>query len=238
MLILSLWLGCADDAPPVAAGRRVHNAAVPGASPILDEDVVDNGTPSMGARNREPVVRAIHVQPAQPTRLDTMEVTVNATDPEHEKLTKSFEWSVNGQRVYGPDSPTFALGDYERGDTVSVTVRVRDLLSEVHATSEAYTLVNANPFFKGKPTEMRTIEGTRLEAVDPDGDPVTFRVSGAPPGLTLDSRGTLHYAGSEAEAGGKYTLKVVAEDNQGGSCTLELPLTLSAGSKAPAPTPP
>lgn len=237
MLIFSLYLACAEEtAPPAPTDTRKHHAAVP--VPPAEEAGEEEEDRTFGGGNREPLVRAVRVQPAQPSRMDTMQVTVNATDPENDSLTTSYEWSVNGQRVYGPDVPTFELKDYERGDTVSVTVRVRDGVNEVHATSDAYQLVNADPRFEGKPTEMRTIEGTRLEATDPDGDTVTFKMSGGPAGLTLDARGTLHYTGSETEPGGRYTLKIVAEDGQGGATTLELPLTLSAGSKAPAAAPP
>ncbi len=236
MLYFSLWLGCADEAPkPAPTTTREHHAAVP-ASPAEGEAEEDDDR-NFGGGNREPKVRAVRIQPAQPSRMDTMQVTVNATDPENDSLTINYEWSVNGQRVYGPELPTFELKDYERGDTVSVTVRVRDGVNEVQATSDAYTLVNADPRFEGKPTEMRTIDGTRLEATDPDGDTVAFKMSGGPAGLTLDSRGVLHYAGSETEPGGKYTLKIVAEDGKGGATTLELPLTLSPGSKAPAAAP-
>jgi hypothetical protein len=233
MLTLALLVACAEEPPAAAKSRppREHHAAVP--TPTVADD--EGEAPSMGERNREPVVRSIHVKPSKPSKLDTMEVTVNATDPEHEELRIDYEWSVNGNRVYGPSSPTLPLADYTRGDTVQVTVRVRDSASEVHGTSELYTIGNADPQFEGKPTELRRIDGSRIEATDPDGDAVTFRLEGAPAGLTLDRGGTLRYVGSETEAGGKYTLRIIAEDGMGGKGTLELPLTLSPGSKAPAP---
>ncbi len=175
MLSLSLLLACASDepAPTTKTAPRVHNAAVPDAVEADDER-------GLSSRNREPIVRVIRVKPAKPSRLDTMEVNVNATDPENEELSYTYEWKVNGQRVPVPNSSTFVLADYERGDTVQIAVRVDDGTHEVHGESELYTIGNADPQFEGKPTEMKTIEGTRLVAVDPDGDPVTFRMEGAP----------------------------------------------------------
>ncbi len=51
----------------------------------------------------------------------------------------------------------------------------------------------------------------------------------------MDVRGVLHYAGSETEKGGSYTLKIIAEDGMEGRATLELPITLTPGSNAPKP---
>jgi hypothetical protein len=233
MLVLSFLYACAEDAPKAPTVERRHHAAVPESPADREAEDDEAAPPSFGDRNRDPVIRAVHVKPAKPSRLDTIEVEVNATDPEHKSLKYSYEWSANGSRLYGPADSTLALADYERGDSISVTVRVSDGENEVSATSNDYVIVNADPRFEGKPTELRTLDGTRLSATDPDGDAVTFRMSGAPPGLTLDARGTLHFAGSETDAGGKFTLKIVADDGHGGSATLELPLTLNAGSKAP-----
>lgn len=232
MLLLSLIMACADEAPEAAAPTRKHHAAVPVSPKEAAEAVEDEGPPVMGSGDREPFVRSVRIKPAEPTRLDTLEIDVDAVDPDRKRIELTYEWSVNGVRVYGVNKPALPLEDHARGDVVSVVVTASDGTHQVEVKSDPYTIVNANPQFEGKPTEMKKIEGTRLEATDPDGDTVTFTLSGAPTGLTLDSRGVLHYAGSETEPGGKYTLKIVAEDGHGGAATLELPLTLTAGSKA------
>ena len=71
-------------------------------------------------------------------------------------------------------------------------------------------------------------------AADPDDDDVTFRMEGAPMGMTIGERnGKIQYVGSVDEPGGDYQIQIIAEDGSGGSATWEFGISVSPGSNAP-----
>lgn len=231
MLFFPLLIACASEAPaPAPEGReRRHHAALPEdvAPKELDEDR------PMPVGNRAPLIRSVRLQPANPDVTRTLSVQVDAKDPEGEDVDVDVQWIVDGRELPGAGETTLELADLRRGAAVQVRVRVSDPGGEsVESTSEPLTLGNADPRFLTDPKAVRRLDGLRVEAEDPDGDPVSFRVEGAPPGVTLDPRGVFHYAGSEDEKGGKYRMKIFAEDGNGGQARMELPLDISPGSKA------
>lgn len=243
MLLLLVLAACGGSSPdPVepskaAKPERKHHVERSDRSPPADgnEDVAQ--VPAGSPADRAPIVRAIHMKPARPSRLDTLTVDVNVSDPEGEELTIEYHWSVDGNEAFGHDEPRFDLRDYERGQKVQLTVRIRDLSNEVHGTSDIVTIDNADPQFTVSPEDVHRFDGFRIEAEDPDGDAITMRLDGGPAGATLDPRGVLHFKGSEADKGGHYAIKVILDDGHGGKGTMELPLDVSPGSGA-KPLPP
>jgi hypothetical protein len=71
-----------------------------------------------------------------------------------------------------------------------------------------------------------------VKAEDPDGEPLAWRLEGAPAGMTIDQRGIVRYTGTADEKGGTYTVKVVAEDTGHDFVALQIPVTLTPGSAA------
>jgi hypothetical protein len=237
MLLTALLLACSAEAPPAAPpdGRgRQHHADTP-TNPAEEGGDAAEGDATPGGGNRAPIVRRLTVGPTKPSKLSTLSVKVNATDPEGQELRYAYHWMVNGSEVFGHDSPDLELAEYARGDTVEVKVVVSDGQAEVSGQSDPITVGNADPQFPHVPGPDDPFDGLHLTAVDPDGDDVTWRLEGAPPGASVDKQGYLHFTGSKEDKGGNYTVKVIAEDGQGGKGTIELPLTVSAGSAGKAP---
>lgn len=229
MLFFALTLACgSDEAPAPAAGpERRHHAAVPDGVEPADEEV--RAAP---IGNRAPVIRNLQLQPANADVTRTLKATVDAKDPDGDDLDVDYVWQVDGQDVSGAKSAELALEDFRRGAQVVLEVTVTDPGGQLASTrSPPVTIGNADPRFLTDPKQVTRIDGLRVEAEDPDGDAVTFRLEGAPAGVTLDPRGYLHYVGSETEKGGSYRMKLFAEDGAGGQARMELPLELSAGSK-------
>lgn len=240
LLLLSLTACGTPPAEPPEPGkpeRKHHVERTDRAAPAGSEDEDMVQVPAGSASDRAPLVRSIRLTPAHPSRLDTLTVKVDATDPEGQDLNIEYHWFVDENEVFGRDEPSFELRDFERGQKVKLTVRIRDSSNEVHGTSDPITIDNADPQFTVAPEDVRRFDGFRVEAEDPDGDAVTMRLEGAPTGAKLDPRGVLHYEGSEAEKGGHYTVKVILDDGHGGKGTMELPLDVSGGSGA-KPLPP
>ncbi len=235
MLLFPLLVACASDAEPVApVHERKHHARTP--DPVEADDDVAEGPPPLPSGNRVPLVRKVKLEPAKPDVSRPITATVDAVDPEGGKLEVDLQWMVDTRPVADGKDGTLDLGDYQRGSTVQLRVRATDSAGDVtEYTTDPVTIGNADPRFKVAPADIKRIDGLRLEAEDPDGDEVTFRIEGAPPGVTLDPRGVLHYQGAEEGAGGSYRLKIFAEDAHGGHARMELPLDISPGSKAAKP---
>ncbi len=229
MLLLPILLACGEDAavvtPKAVGPERKHHAVGAG-----EDDLV--GAPEVIGGNRPPIIRAIRLTPGTADRTHSLTAKVDATDPEGMSVDVDYEWSVDGRPQSGKRDATLALQDYDRGSTVQVAIRVTDAGGQVAtASSEPLTIANANPRFVAKPSDIKRLDGFRLEADDPDGDTLSFRLEDAPPGVTLDSRGYFHYTGSEDGKGGAFRMKILIDDGHGGEGRMEVPLDISAGSK-------
>ncbi|MBM4368033.1 MAG: hypothetical protein FJ102_17605 [Deltaproteobacteria bacterium] len=233
MLWVVLVLGCGTEeaAPPPArkagGGRHVtrdeKNAVAGG------QDDAEAAVPGL---NRAPVIKRFAVSPGQPTVLDTLVVKADASDPDGQDVDLEYRWEVDGQKV-AVRGAELELGDYSRGQRVTVALTVSDGALEKTMTTQPIEIVNAPPQFETDPARIRTVEGFRVVAEDPDGDDITWSLEGGPPQMSIDPRGVLHWKGSETDAAGSYTVKIKASDPGGEVGTIELPIDVSAGSKAP-----
>lgn len=234
-----LWLGCAVETPAPAArkGARRH---VPRAEAPAREEAEDDEAPA-GGGDRPPVIERFNVKPGNPTVLSTITATVEAHDPDGNEVEIEYRWEANGARVAEARGPTLEVADFPRDTVITLAVSARDGTSETTRESGPMVVRNAPPQFTTQPDQVKRLDGFRLLAEDPDGDPITWSVEGGPPALTIDQRGVLHWKGSEDDAGGKFTVKVKAADPLGDAGTLELPLDVAAGKKTapagPAPAP-
>ena len=94
-------------------------------------------------------------------------------------------------------------------------------------------IINSPPSFTTDPRDVRKLDGLQLRADDPDGDKLTYTLTGAPAGMTIDKdRGVLKYSGTEDEKGGQYELEAKVDDGVGGTATWRFGINVSAGSAA------
>ncbi len=229
-VVLVLGCGTEEAAPPpprkVGGGRHVSRAEE-------QEEAVEGEEAETTAtgNNRSPVIKRFDVSPGQPTVLDTLVVKADASDPDGQDLDFDYRWEVDGQKV-AVRGGELELGDYARGQQVTVTMTVSDGSLEKSLSTEPITIVNAPPQFKTDPAKIKNVEGFRVVAEDPDGDEIAWSLEGAPPQMSIDPRGVLHWKGSETDVAGTYTVKIKASDPGGEVGTIELPIDVSAGSKA------
>ncbi len=235
MLVLVLVLGCGtEEAAPAAERKGGAKRHVPRAGPEVEVPAEDEVAEAPAGNNRAPVIERFDVSPGQPTVLDTMVVKAKASDPDGQALDLEYRWEVDGEKV-AVRGDELDLSAYRRGQTVSVTLTASDGVLEKTLSMVPVEIANAPPQFETDPARIRTIEGFRLSAKDPDGDSITWSLEGAPPMMSIDARGALHWKGSETDAAGNFTVKIKATDPGGEVGTIELPIDVSAGSKAAPP---
>lgn len=181
--------------------------------------------------NHPPRIGAILLDPPSPTYTDGVSATVDAIDPDGDLLDIDYQWFINDVKEIGSTGPRLPPGRLKKNDTVHVTVTVADDAVEVVEESPRLTVANTIPFFRTQPRDVTRIDGFRFRAEDGDGDTLTWRLEGAPPGMSINDDGIVRYHGSEDDLAGDYTISVIADDGAGWG-KFEVPLHVSPGSKA------
>ncbi|RME20791.1 MAG: hypothetical protein D6798_19675 [Deltaproteobacteria bacterium] len=180
-----------------------------------------------------PRIRRITIEPQRVTTLDDVVVSVEVEDPDTPLVDLDYVWSINGQQRPDLASERLRHDEFQKGDHLVVTVTANDGEHSVEKSSHEIIVQNSPPTFVGDPRAAGRIDGLVLKGEDPDGDPLTFRMSGAPQGMTIDPKtGRISYQGSEDEPGGHYTVTIELSDGDGGTATWEFEVDVSPGSKA------
>lgn len=226
LLALLSLLACGSDPVPVS----------PPPPPPAVEAEPEPVAVVRGPTNKLPQVNSITFKPARPTVKDDIEVIAKASDPDQDVVDLDYVWIRNGERLLNRTDDRVRGSDFEKGDKIAVLVKASDAEGTTERESEPFLLENSAPRFTTDPSRAAAaIDGLRLEAEDPDHDVITFRLEGAPGGMTVDPKqGILHYKGSEDEKGGDYRVKVVADDGDGGFARWEFGISVTPGSKAAA----
>ncbi len=210
--------------PAPAAAPAPAEVATPSSA---DAEVA---TPARAPRDWPPQIASIGLAPGVVRVADPVRASVKATDPEGARLDLDYEWFINDTPVIDVAGDRLAAGRHAKGDKIRVRVTADDGANEAFFDSEVVTVVNSPPVFDTAGHEMSRVDGFRFNASDPDGDALTWKLEGAPAGMTISSKGVLAYTGTQDEPGGKYTVAVIVDDGEAWG-RFQFPLTVSAGSK-------
>lgn len=169
-----------------------------------------------------PVVNSVTVTPSSPRTNDTLAAQVDATDPDGDPLTFSYQWIKNGTDIAGATSSTLNLsqaGNGDKGDVISVRASASDgASSSAPVTSSGVTVQNSRPAFNQDLGDRTNSEGDPISlsagATDADGDSLTYEASGLPGGLSIDpSTGLISGTiAAGAAAGSPYAVGVAVHD--------------------------
>lgn len=177
--------------------------------------------------NNKPVVRQARIDPQKPKRSDPLQIIVDTFDKDGDLLRTTYRWLLNDKPLSGAASKRLTPGAYEKGDTVAVEVTVTDGPNDTVYVSEPVTIQNSPPTMK-PPKGTANLDGMRVDVTDPDDDEIRFSLSGAPPGLSIDQEGVLHFSGSDdITETTTYTTRIIAEDSDTEQAIWELTLTLN-----------
>ena len=170
-----------------------------------------------------PDLGSLEFLPPQPRTGDDLKVKITVGGS---ALRAEVRWSVNGEEVALSDCndtvPEAALGvAIKAGDQIEVSV------TPFNAENEAgwpmvrkITIGNAPPHIKL--LEQKIVSGVytaKVEATDPEGEPVSFTLQQGPPGMSVDPKGAISWRFSQGTTG-KFDVKVSAKDQQGGEAVL------------------
>lgn len=185
-------------------------------------------TPEVVAGNALPGVTDARIEPLAPFSGSTARAVVQARDPDGDPLTFKYKWYVNDSPVAG-NSDALTLTGVKKGSWVHVTITPNDGFADgAWRDSPRYQVVNALPVVKSVlPKELPPGRRFtyRIVAEDPDGDPLTYALTKAPPGMIL--RGdTLEWQVPEESIGANVEAVVVISDNDGGQTVQSISMTI------------
>jgi hypothetical protein len=220
-----MW-GCTSEQPEEVVSKP---------APVVEEvepseEVIEEEIP-----NQPPQIVSFKFEQSEYTQGEELRVTYETFDPEGDAVREEVFWNINGRELIAEKGKVLRKRTLKRGDKVVVTLVARDSSSNESTEAQKIietTIKNSPPQWVRDPREIKELEGYTVQAMDPDGDPITYRLSGAPEGMSISQRGRLSYKGSTTEKGGNYTISIIAEDPEKDAVQWSFSIQLSPGSDA------
>lgn len=225
MLLFLSMIACLEMEPPV-------RPPPPGADKPVEELslIPPGGAAGVRETNSEAEIKEVDIQPRKATTRDELVARSAVEDRDNEDVQVSYSWILNGQERPDLAGPSLDPRHTKKGDKVAVKVTANDGVNEVEQRSGELTILNSPPEFTTDPRLASSIDGTVVKAEDADEDELTYRISGAPAGMSIDPRsGRISYKGSETEKGGDYEVSVTVDDGDGGTAVWTFKVAVSAG---------
>ena len=182
--------------------------------------------------NSPPVVKSATIKPSPAYSRDELEAKVEVLDADGDYIRYTYQWEKAGKDIPDASSATLSHSFFKKGDKISYRVHVSDGESEeIVFHANAITILNSPPCILSQPSGEISEESLyeyRITAEDPDGDPITFGLSAAPEGMTVDaSTGMIRWKVGEAQLDKSYEFKVIVSDAEGALALQPITLKVS-----------
>ncbi|MEO8339904.1 MAG: hypothetical protein ABI604_09325 [Nitrospirota bacterium] len=178
--------------------------------------------------NSPPIVSHISIErPVDPHA--PVFAKLEAVDADQDEMQFDFRWWRNSTVVKQGAEQALDTTGFQAKDTLEVEVTPRDQLSVGKAVrSESVYVGNSPPKIVSSPAVLigRERYEYTVKAVDADGDPLSFILDVAPPGMVIDKEtGHLFWQIPPGQHSG-HRVRIVAEDGQGGKAFQEFDFSL------------
>jgi len=179
---------------------------------IDDKAIMSN---SVTVVNAAPEITMVKIMPEVFKPGDRLYIDAAAADIDEDDVSISYEWTYNGEPA-GNGKEIDA--DIKRGDKLSVKVTPYDGESYGRSVTLNREIRNLPPMLGNGSTS--NFDGNtytyKINAIDPDGDSLTYTLKAGPPGMTVGSEsGIITWEVPEGGTG-IHAITVLISDNQGG----------------------
>ncbi len=194
-----------------------------------------------------PSILAFEASPPQVDEGSPVELRVQAQGSPADPLAR-YHWDFDGDGTFDLVTPEPTVRHAyvkDPAETYSVKVRVED--EDNHAEQLLTVQVrNVAPRVVGMPAMVELAEGTALSLPLPveDVDPLSYRLTQAPQGMTVSADGRVQWTPTEEQRGmhpgTEYPVALVVEDGDGGQAEVRFAVRAQSmrGAPPPPPTPP
>jgi len=153
-------------------------------------------------------------------------VEAEGHDADGDPVQFEIAWQKNGQPAGGGNRLTASV---KRGDKVNVTLTPLDGKDRGVSAMLSREILNTPPAIEGQEQFQVSDNAVtfHVRASDADGDPLTYALREAPPGMSID-RGTgwVRWVTSPGRTG-KVPFTVVVSDGSGGESTARITVTIA-----------
>ncbi len=229
LVILPLIFACSNDrkaptpAPPSAGNVVSPTAPQGGGSPVAGEPV---RAPGVAARNASPEIRGVQFVGGDGRPGNTLGVVAEGYDADGDAVQFEIAWQKNGQPAGTANRLTEPV---KRGDKLIVTVTPFDGKDRGISATLSREILNTPPAIEGQEQFQVSDNAVtfHVRASDADGDPLTYTLKEALPGMSID-RGTgwVRWVTSPGTIG-KVPFTVVVSDGSGGESTARITVTIA-----------
>lgn len=171
--------------------------------------------PPVRVMNSPPRIVDVSLSPFNPTTEDDLKVSVKVEDPDGDPVSIKYRWFINQLPVKDVNGSVLPHTYTKKGDVVAVTVEPTD--GESYGTeyvSYPVEIMNSPPQILSSPPTTLTPEGNliyKIQARDPDNDPLTYELETQYPGLSIKQDGTLIF--ENVPQGKEIHIKIAVKDN-------------------------
>ncbi len=188
----------------------------------------EQGEASVTIGNSPPTVTSVPFSPEHIYAGVDITVAPIGSDPDGDAVEFHCQWTINDTEV-PEDSPVLKGSMFKRGDKINLIVVPYDQDGEGKPfVSQNIIIPNAPPRIVSTPPELNG--GTyvyQVVAEDPDGDPLTYSLTSAPPGMSIDAKTGLISWNINEKSAGTHTVEIIARDPAGLKASQKYSLTMT-----------
>ena len=153
---------------------------------------------------------------------EPLRAKVQATDPANDEIKVQYQWKIDGQVVQESEESVLN-SPLSRGAFVEVEAIVSNRASSCSPVTISAFVGNASPTvrFSGQSLESENNYHAKIEAADPEGDPIKFLLKSGPPGMNVDpATGDIRWLVRAEDTGTSYEVQIAAQDSEGAETLL------------------
>ena len=232
LLFVSLFLlaGCSGErkAPQPSSPAPAEKAAPPTAPRDAAAPAGEAALPSSSAavRNSPPEIRSVRFVPGDARAGTGLGVEADGFDADGDAVRFEIAWRRNGEPAGNGNR---MKGPLKRGDRVVVTITPFDGKVRGKGAELSREIRNTPPVIEGQ-EGFRVNDNLvtfRVQASDPDGDPILFALKDAPSGMRIErSNGQVRWETAPGTTG-KIPFTVTVSDGSGGEATARFSVTIT-----------
>ncbi|MDH5640975.1 MAG: Ig domain-containing protein [Nitrospira sp.] len=180
--------------------------------------------------NTPPVIQHASIEVDSSTGGRHLVAHVEVFDPDRDSFTVAYRWMQNENLIQEGESNRLEVNGLTAQDMIRIEITASDgAPNGVSSVSADFQTGNSPPRIVSSPPS--SAGGGQFEylvqATDSDGDPVTYALETAPPGMNIDAAtGQIRWA-VPADAQGAHQVRVVAQDDRGGTTAQDFELSFA-----------